>query len=214
MTDDKAVVEAIFREMKAWLEPEFEKMVARIDANKRSLAERIEKLEQARPAIDAGIERQARDFERRAQEIGAEQKALAERVTTLEFAEPVIESLFSKWALDFEHRARGILEREVDRLPKAKDGADGMSPDDLQIELHERTLTVKFLKGDRIISRNVSLPIPIFRGIHRPKEAYGKGDLVVHSGSMWIAKEPNRSSPPGSDWQLVVRRGKDGRDAA
>jgi hypothetical protein len=48
---------------------------------------------------------------------------------------------------------------------------------------------------------------------------YSKNDTVTHGGSLWIAKRRTRSKPEVNtgaaelDWQLAVKRGRDGRDA-
>jgi hypothetical protein len=43
---------------------------------------------------------------------------------------------------------------------------------------------------------------------------YKKGNVVTHQGSTWIARD-DTSTKPGTDpaWQLIVKRGRDGRDA-
>ena len=43
---------------------------------------------------------------------------------------------------------------------------------------------------------------------------YKKGNVVTHQGSTWIAQD-DTSTKPGTDpaWQLIVERGRDGRDA-
>lgn len=56
-----------------------------------------------------------------------------------------------------------------------------------------------------------------YAGIHDAERAYLPGDLVTCEGSLWRARAPNDGLRPGTDkgagaWQLVVKRGKDGRD--
>jgi hypothetical protein len=48
-----------------------------------------------------------------------------------------------------------------------------------------------------------------YRGVYSTTEKYAKHNSVTHSGSLWIAIETPRGSPPGNGWQLAVRRGKD-----
>ena len=52
-------------------------------------------------------------------------------------------------------------------------------------------------------------------GVHDPARQYGEGDFVTCHGSLWHCNRPTRSAPgAGSDdWQLAVKRGRDGRDA-
>jgi integrin beta 3 len=53
------------------------------------------------------------------------------------------------------------------------------------------------------------------RDVHRPNEAYEKGDAVTHGGSYWIARKTTKATPGKSDdWRLAVKRGRDGKDAA
>lgn len=59
-----------------------------------------------------------------------------------------------------------------------------------------------------------------YKGIWDADETFARGDLVTHGGSLWIALQDVSGYKPGSDngsarvWQLVVKRGKDVRDAA
>jgi hypothetical protein len=42
---------------------------------------------------------------------------------------------------------------------------------------------------------------------------YNKGEWITHQGSLWLAKEANAARPGGDHgvWQLIVKRGRDGR---
>lgn len=56
-----------------------------------------------------------------------------------------------------------------------------------------------------------------YRGVHQRAERYGPGDVVTFDGSAWIALravEPGGERPgAGDSWQLMVKAGRDGRDA-
>jgi hypothetical protein len=42
---------------------------------------------------------------------------------------------------------------------------------------------------------------------------FNDGDAATHDGSLWLCKASTRDRPGSSaHWQLVVKRGKDGRD--
>jgi hypothetical protein len=58
-------------------------------------------------------------------------------------------------------------------------------------------------------------PAVAYKGVWNERELYGAGQFVTFSGSMWIAKTASIGRRPGTDpngWQLVVKRGADGRD--
>jgi hypothetical protein len=51
-------------------------------------------------------------------------------------------------------------------------------------------------------------------GIHKTGSAYESGDVVTRGGSYWVAKKQTIGTPGESpDWRLVVKRGRDGKDA-
>lgn len=55
-----------------------------------------------------------------------------------------------------------------------------------------------------------------YKGIWSADQQYRRGDLTTLSGNVWHANRPTTSKPgeaPHSDWTLMVRKGKDGRDA-
>jgi len=39
--------------------------------------------------------------------------------------------------------------------------------------------------------------------------SYQKGDAITYGGSLWVALNPTNSKPPGPDWQLAAKRGRD-----
>ena len=50
--------------------------------------------------------------------------------------------------------------------------------------------------------------------VHRSGQSYEAGDVVTHSGSYWVARAGTSATPGASpDWRLVVKRGRDGKDA-
>lgn len=59
--------------------------------------------------------------------------------------------------------------------------------------------------------------IPAYRGVWREGETYHEGQLATFDGSLWWCKATTRQKPDqpdvgGRDWQLCVKRGRDGRD--
>jgi hypothetical protein len=46
-----------------------------------------------------------------------------------------------------------------------------------------------------------------YKGVFRESALYGKGDVVTHSGSMWIATRKTDGRPPGNGWTMCVKSG-------
>lgn len=113
----------------------------------------------------------------------------------------------------------GTNGKDGERGIDGKDGApgrDGMSADDLDIVLSddERTLTVRLIRGEVVISREVRLSHVLDRGAWTEEREYLKGDGVSWGGSYWIAHRDAPGKPdtgPECGWRLAVRRGRDGK---
>lgn len=95
-----------------------------------------------------------------------------------------------------------------------KDGADGVGFDDLDVTYDgEKTITLKFTKGDRVKEFAFTMPVVIDRGVYREGQEYKAGDAVTWAGSVWIAQKDTSVKPDtGDDWRLSVKRGRDGKD--
>jgi hypothetical protein len=54
-----------------------------------------------------------------------------------------------------------------------------------------------------------------YAGVWDAETDYAPDMAVSSSGSIWIARSPSRGLRPGEgpEWQLAVKRGRDGRDA-
>ncbi len=99
-----------------------------------------------------------------------------------------------------------------------KDGVDGLGFDDLEAEFDgDRTLTLRFAKGERVKTVDCRLAVPLYRGVFEEGQSYVKGDVVTYAGSAWIAKAPTTAKPGLAEessraWQLAVKAGRDGRE--
>jgi integrin beta 3 len=142
---------------------------------------------------------------------------------TVEDAEALLKNHLASWELDFERRAVATLEKAVDRLPKPRDGVDGQKGidgrdglgfDDMSAELNDRTVTLKFRRGDVVKTFDMTMPIVIDRGIYSDGNEYQQGDGVTFGGSYWIAQTTTKYKPEGgsSGWRLAVKKGRDGKD--
>jgi integrin beta 3 len=131
---------------------------------------------------------------------------------------PALEAMVAKWMIDVERRTVDQVQRAMDAVPRPKDGRDGVDGlgfEDLSVEFDgERNFTLKFERGDQKKEFAFSLPIVIYRGVHRDGEQYQKGDGVTWAGSFWIAQCDTKAKPiDGSvDWKLSVKRGRDGKN--
>lgn len=101
--------------------------------------------------------------------------------------------------------------------PEGPPGRDGLGFDDLDVALSDRTLTLAFRRGADEKTFPIVLPFPRYRGEFATGTAYEPGDVIRHGGSAWHCAAPT-SRPPsieagGPEWQLMVRRGRDGKRA-
>jgi integrin beta 3 len=95
------------------------------------------------------------------------------------------------------------------------DGRDGFQLEDFDVELKDgRDIVVTLRAAGRLLTKTVSLPVPIDRGVHRSGAKHRQGDGVTYGGSFWIAQKDTTAAPGGdsADWRLAVKRGKDGKD--
>lgn len=95
------------------------------------------------------------------------------------------------------------------------DGADGVGFDDLSVDYDgEKTVTLRFTKGENIKEFPLVLPVVIDRGVFSEGKTYSPGDGVTWGGSFWIAQEETGEKPDtAKGWRLAVKKGRDGKDA-
>lgn len=96
-----------------------------------------------------------------------------------------------------------------------KDGADGAGFDDIDVTFDgERGFRLAFIAGDqRREFGSFTLPAVIYRGVWRTGK-FEPGDAVTFGGSLFIARAKTTAKPEtgSDDWQLAVKRGRDGKD--
>lgn len=106
------------------------------------------------------------------------------------------------------------VKAEVAKLPPPKDGKDGFALTDFEVVLEGRTLTFAFKDAGGVVkTESVTATWPIYKGVWIEGD-YLAGDSVTHEGSTWIAHVDTATRPgtPGSNWQLAVKRGRDGKE--
>lgn len=151
-------------------------------------------------------------------------QAMVEEVArgfALPTAESIAEALDAKhvarWALDFERRAQDVLQRAVDRMPKPRDGEDGLGFDDIEFEYDgKRTWTIAVQRGERRKAQSFKVPAMLYQKIFSETALYDQGDVVTWAGSAWVALKDAPQGTPGRshDWQLLVKKGRDGSNSA
>jgi hypothetical protein len=54
-----------------------------------------------------------------------------------------------------------------------------------------------------------------YKDVYDHAATYSQGDLVTDDGSLWLCKAQTTTDRPGRSmaWRLIVKRGKDGKDA-
>lgn len=134
---------------------------------------------------------------------------------TVEDLLPVLKSMQSEWALDFEKRAQDVLQKAIDRMPRPKDGADGLSLEDFEVSMNGRTMKLALVRGDIRKEFEINLAIPMYREIWKSGETYQPGDFVTYDGSVWACLKTTKGKPGEytKDWRLAVKRGRNGKSA-
>lgn len=99
-------------------------------------------------------------------------------------------------------------------LEPAKDGADGVGFDDMDLQHDgERRFVLRFVKGDKVKEFPFKIAAVLDRGVFREGGTYEKGDSVTYGGSTWIAQEwdMDPAAVPGkaNSWRLSVKKGRD-----
>ena len=89
------------------------------------------------------------------------------------------------WGTLFSQEVKTFVNREITKLR-----------DELRTEFAQQLETIE---------KNV----PRYCGVHVQGQAYSKGALVTHGGSLWVCRALETGSTPGSDanWQLCVKAG-------
>lgn len=104
----------------------------------------------------------------------------------------------------------------------ARQATDGMNGWDLIVDgahkittqvLGEREFALITEKSSGKVTKTpFTVPMMIYRSIFKAGNKYQKGDAVTWGGSLWHCDEPNENKPgEGEGWQLVAKRGRDGR---
>jgi hypothetical protein len=94
-------------------------------------------------------------------------------------------------------------------------GADGLGFDDLEVTHDgERTVTFKFIRGERVRQFPITFPAMLYRGVHKEGAVYMVGDTVTWAGGLWYCNEATTVKPGAGarQWTLATKKGADGRN--
>lgn len=153
---------------------------------------------------------------------------------TLEEVAPMVEEVVAKHVAklpvpkDGVGLAGGMIDREGDLTLTLTDGSvrelgnvlgkDGMGFDDFEVVDGEDEFVFRMKLGDR--EKNWSVRKPSVADFYRGVWTAGlhkRGSLVTWGGSLWMAQRDTEVKPETKgnedDWKLVVKRGRDGKDA-
>ena len=77
----------------------------------------------------------------------------------------------------------------------------------------EFSVTLAKSSGAQVFQK-VSMPIQIYKGVHKDGEAYEAHDNVTWAGSQWTSTKSQNTDKPGTSdaWTLVVKAGRNGKD--
>jgi hypothetical protein len=123
----------------------------------------------------------------------------------------LFEGVISRQLIEWERRIADMTQKAIDKIEKPRDGKDGFTPDDLEISIDGRELTVALIKDGRRIERKVRIDRMEYKGVWKD-QPYFKDDTVTYSGSLWVAMKDNPRGKPStanSDWKLAVKKGND-----
>jgi hypothetical protein len=95
-------------------------------------------------------------------------------------------------------------------------GPAGFSLEHFAIEtIGERTVKYSFRDANEEVSACLTPPSIIYRGVWEEKAEYEPGDVTTWAGAAWHCDEAKGLKPGDADsgWRMMVKRGRDGKDA-
>jgi len=82
-------------------------------------------------------------------------------------------------------------------------------------QVDEQTFSVKSrLTGGGFVAKQFVIPAMIYKGVYTDGTEYKRGHTATWASSTWHCNAEKTTDKPGTSdaWQLVVRKGKDGKD--
>jgi hypothetical protein len=196
-----------------------EREIAPMKAENESLKARIAALE-ARPQPEKGEDGKSIDPAAvEAMVEGAVAKAVAELPAPQngndgKDAAGIVEALKDNGELVLTLADGRLVRTGIRDGEKGLDGRDGFSLDDFDCEpVDERTMRLKFTRGEETHSYELVFPVPVYRDVYKEGTEYERGDMVTWGGAVWHCDAPTKDKPGTENWTLAVKKGRDGKDA-
>ncbi len=121
-----------------------------------------------------------------------------------------------------KHYPRGSWAAHAGGLWRAYEGTHGMrgwecivrGVSEFEVEQNGREfVAVSTLSDGTQTRKHVSLPVLLYKQVFKAGDAYEAGDVVTWAGSAWHCLKATDEKPgEGDAWQLMVKRGRDGRE--
>jgi len=106
--------------------------------------------------------------------------------------------------------------RDDDEPPEIREAIARLSPRDRGlVRAVVRAVAPVLASHERRLNELAERPHLHEEGVWQPETAYGVGAVVTDHGSAWVAKQPTCQRPGinNDHWRLLVKRGRDGKDA-
>lgn len=173
-----------------------------------------------KPFLEAWMAKCETEAERRAQARVDEAIALLQKrmleIPSSDALTARFDAQMARLEMEADRRAQERIEKALDSIRQPADGKDGASVEDFDIAIAGRVLTVAMSIGGDVQRRTVKLPLPHDAGVYRSGQAYEEGAIVTFGGSAFIAQRdaaPTDRPEASTAWRLLVKRGRDGKDA-
>lgn len=177
-------------------------------------------LQDVMPLLESWMAKCEIEAERRAQaKVDAALLVLQERMAQIPTQDSIdsrFDAHLARFEIDMDRRNQEIIARAVASLRQPEDGKDGASIEDFDLSVDGRIVTVTMRIGGRIVSKQVKIAAAHDAGVYKAGQAYDEGAIVTFGGSAFIAgRDAEGSEKPeaSSAWRLLVKRGRDGKDA-
>lgn len=96
-------------------------------------------------------------------------------------------------------------------------GADGLGFEEFALEDGPTSVAYRFIRGDVVKEFTIAKPTlaDTWRGIWKAGP-YKRGDVTLRNGAPWLALADTETCPgtEGSDWAMLSKAGRDGKDGA
>lgn len=214
MFDGKAYGEGIVEIVKGYVERE----IAPLKAENETLKTRIAELE-ARPAAEKGDPGKDADLEAIGELVATEvTKAVAAipKARDGKDAAGIVEALKNDGELVLTLEDGRLVRTGIRDGEPGKPGRDGFDLESFDIKRgdDQRTLIFCFEGKECGYEYEMTLQHPIYCGVYKDDQDYMVGDVVTWGGNAWHCDQETKGQKPDvGPWTMMVKKGRDGKDA-